>query len=153
MTATSLLGWYIWLETDMKLILLPLSIGTLMGAAFLWIGVMQLKSSEQLVLNKNDQTGVYVSTSPIVVTEKSCRFQWKDIESIEITRQEASSVGNPSTGYQPEPGLLAMAVIRTKHPRKSIILDETQNGNLDRVQSIAEATATFLEIELTNKRS
>ena len=124
-----------------------------MGAGFLWIGVMQLKSSEQLILDKNNQTGVYVSTSPIVVTEKSCRFQWKDIESIEITRQEASTVGNPSTGHQPEPSQLSMAVLKTKRPRRSIILDETQNGNLDRVKSIADATAAFLELELTNKRS
>ena len=91
----------------MKLALLPLLIGALMGAGFLWIGVMQLKSSEQLILDKNNQTGVYVSTSPIVVTEKSCRFQWKDIESIEITRQEASTVGNPSSGHKPEPSQLA----------------------------------------------
>ena len=147
------MGWYIWEETDTKLALLPLSIGALMGAGFLWIGVMQLKSSEQLVLDKNNQTGVYVSTSPFVVTEKSCRFQWKDIESIEITRQEASTVGNPSTGHQPEHSQLSMAVLKTKRPRRSIILDETQNGNLDRVKTIADSTAVFLEIELTNKRS
>jgi hypothetical protein len=153
MTATSLMGWYLWQESNMKLALLPLSIGTLVGAGFLWIGVMQLKSSEHLVLDKNNRTGIYVSTSPIVVTEKTCRFQWKDIESIEITRPEASTVGNLSTGHQPEPSQLSMAVLKTIRPRQSIILDETQNGNLDRVKTIANSTAAFLEIELTNKRS
>lgn len=153
MTTTSLMGWYIWQEADTKLALIPLAIGALMGAAFLWIGVMQLKSTEQLILDKNNQTGVYVSTSPIVITEKSCRFKWKDIESVEITRQEASSVGNPSTGHKPEPSQLSIAILKIRRPRRSIILDETQNGNLERVQSIAESTANFLDKALTNKRS
>ena len=152
-TVTFLMGWSVWQKTDMRIILLPISIGALMGVGFLWIGVIQLKSSEQLILDKNQKTGVYVSTSPFIVTEKSCRFPWKDIESIELTQQPASMVSDPSTGHSPEPSQLSMAILKTIHPRRKITLDETQNGNLDRVESLAKTTAAFLEIELKYQRN
>ncbi len=152
MTVTCTMGWYIWQETELKIIFLPLTIGALMGCGFLWVGIMQLKSSEQLILDKNNRTGVYTSTSPIVVTEKSCRFQWKDIESIELSRQRPSLTGDPSKGHQTEPSQLSQAVLKTKRPRRSIILDETQNGNFGRIEELPQATAAFLEMELKDKR-
>ncbi|MBT5928423.1 MAG: hypothetical protein HOH33_17610 [Verrucomicrobia bacterium] len=36
MTVTFLMGWHIWQETDMRMVLVPLSIGALMGIGFLW---------------------------------------------------------------------------------------------------------------------
>ncbi|MBT7536000.1 MAG: hypothetical protein HN610_10595 [Verrucomicrobia bacterium] len=47
----------------------------------------------------------------------------------------------------PERGQFSMSVLKTKRPWRSIALDESQNGNLDQVKSIAKTTAAFPKIE------
>ena len=141
------LMWIQWEEGGPGLFILPLSVGMLMGSAFVVIGVLQLFARERLVLDKQSGTGQYESNSPIITTEKPFTFKLDDVHSVVVSTQmiERHIAAN-------EPGwseaTQCKAVLRVVKPRRGVTLDETQNGRVKRVNRIAKEVAGFLATEV-----
>lgn len=144
------LAWIQWEEHGPGLFLLPLSVGMLMGTAFLIFGVLQLLARESLVLDQQTGTGRYESNSPIVTTSKPFRFKLENIHSVVISTQtieRSVAVTEPGWSEATE----CKAVLRVAKPRRTVALDDTQNGRLERVNQLAERVAGFLSIEVTRE--
>jgi len=141
------LMWIQWEEGGPGLFILPLSVGMLMGSAFVVIGVLQLFARERLVLDKQSGKGQYESNSPIITTEKPFTFKLDDVHSVVVSTQmiERHIAAN-------EPGwseaTQCKAVLRVVKPRRGVTLDETQNGRVKRVNRIAKEVAGFLATEV-----
>ena len=122
---------------------LPLSIGVLIGQGLFWIGAVTLAVGRlTLVLDSSTGTGDYQVRSPVIEVGKPCSFKLEQVDSVII---EATTEWRPGHDDRPETTAnVQRAKLRIKRPRRSITLDETENGRIQRVQGVAETVAAFL---------
>jgi len=147
---TAFLLWIQWEENGPGLFILPLSVGMLVGTAFVIIGVLQLFARERLILDKQTGKGQYESNSPVITTEKTFEFRLEDVHSVVVSTQTIEhpvSVNEPGWSEAKE----CKASLRVVRPRRSVTLDETQNGRVKRVIRIAEEVAGFLSTEVISE--
>lgn len=68
----------------------------------------------------------------------------KKVHAVELTKTEVKTPSDDHTGafesYQLSANLLVT------RPRRKVVLDETQNGRVERVQKVAEAVKRFLNL-------
>lgn len=136
-------GWTLWNEEGAGMFLLPIGTGILIGLALFAVGVVQLFAREKLVLDRSTGRGAYESNSPIVTTGKPFKFKLENVDSVVITEETIET--HMAAG---EPGMseskVCKATLRVTKPRRAVTLDETQNGRIQRVTSIAEQVSKFL---------
>ena len=122
---------------------LPLSIGVLIGQGLFWTGAVTLAVGRMsLVLDAVAGTGQYEVRSPVIEVGKPCQFKLKHVNSVAI---ESSSEWRPGQGDGPETtAKVVRAKLRVSKPRRSIVLDETENGQYQRVEQVATTVAEFL---------
>ena len=122
---------------------LPLSVGVLIGQGLFWTGAVTLAVGRlSLVLDTTSGTGEYEVNSPVIEVGKPCRFNLENVDSVVI---ESTSEWRP--GHDDRLDTTAKVVrakLRISSPRRAILLDETENNQLQRVESVAETVATFL---------
>ena len=146
-------GWFAWVsvrETGGYLQLLPLGIGFLMGGAFFLIGLVSLVVGRmRLVLDRVSGNGSYDVYSPVIDVGKPCLFRLEEIDSVAIERHEEARPHSDAHGSFP--AKVCRARLRVRKPRRSIMLDETENGQERRVQAVAEGVAGWLKLEVTRQ--
>ncbi|TWT36421.1 hypothetical protein KOR34_13260 [Posidoniimonas corsicana] len=149
MAATGWFGWATTREIGGYLQLVPLGLGFLMGAAFFLIGVVTLAVGRvRLVLDRVTGEGRYDAYSPVIEVGKPCTFRLDHIDSVTIERHEEARPRNDDHGGFP--AKVCRARLRVRKPRRAIVLDETENGQEQRVQSTAEAVAAWLGTEVAS---
>ncbi len=122
---------------------LPLGFGFLMGQAFLWIGLVTLAVGRMvLVLDTSTGTGEYRVRSPIIEAGKPCRFRLEDIDSIALETHVEDRTRGPDRAAGPV--TVHRLRLRLNHPRRAIVLDETQNGRVERLEILGGRVAGFL---------
>lgn len=147
---SAFLLWIQWEENGPGLFILPLAVGMLVGTAFVIIGVLQLFARERLVLDKQTGKGQYESNSPVITTETPFEFRLEDVHSVVVSTQTIEhpvSVSEPGWSEAKE----CKVSLRVVRPRRSVTLDETQNGRVKRVIRIAEEVAGFLSTEVISE--
>ena len=122
---------------------LPLSIGVLIGQGLFWTGAVTLAVGRlSLVLDNSAGTGEYDVVSPIIEVGKPCRFKLENVDSVSL---ETASEWRPGHDDRPDTtATVVRAKLRIRKPRRAILLDETENGRLERVETVAETVAAFL---------
>ena len=122
---------------------LPLSVGVLIGQGLFWTGAITLAVGRlSMVLDTSSGTGEYEVNSPVIEVGKPCQFKLENVDSVVL---EASEEWRPGHNDGPETtAKVVRAKLRIKSPRRSVLLDETENGQLQRVETVAETVATFL---------
>ncbi len=146
-------GWLAWVsvrEQGGYLQLIALGIGFLIGVAFFLIGLVTLAVGRmQLVLDRVTGNGKYDVDSPVIDVGKPCSFRLEEIDSVSIERHEEDRPHNDDHGRFP--AKVCRARLRVRKPRRAIILDETENGQDQRVEALAKAVAAWLELEVTKQ--
>jgi len=143
-TVSLLLGWKIWQENEALFVLLPLLLGMLFGMLFIWIGIGQLREKERLVLDKETNRGTYETLSPLMITSRSIRFDLQDVECVNVTGSRVSQ--SPTTDME----RTSAALLLIKHPRTSIVLDESKDGHTQRIRSLGQEVADFIGTRLSH---
>lgn len=130
----------------LNLQLIPLGIGVLMGLAFFLIGAVTLAVGRvELTLDRVTGEGIYEVCSPIVEAGKPCRFRLEHIARLELKATEEARPPD-ADGEQFDAQVVRLRLLVTR-PRRTIVLDETQNGRVQRVQRTAEAVAAWLGVD------
>ena len=147
--ATAGAVWFMWMasresDSGWSWSFLPLSFGVLIGQGFFWIGAITLAVGRMsLVLDNTSGTGDYDVRSPVIEVGKPCHFKLANVNSVAL---EATSEWRPGHGDGPETTAKVLrAKLRITKPRRSIVLDETENGRVERVEKVAAAVANFLD--------
>lgn len=133
-------GYLLVVEAKSYLPLLPLSIGFLLGVLFAVTGGVTLAIGRlQLTLDRSEGRGIYEVRSPIIDAGKPCRFDLDQIDGLAIeTRSEPRPGGE---GFDSRVAELRMRLLK---PRRVIVLDSTQNGQMDRLRALAEEVSDWL---------
>lgn len=146
-------GWFAVVsvrELGGYLQLVPLGVGFLMGIAFFLIGLWTLVAGRmQLVFDRVTGEGAYDVYSPVIEVGKPCVFKLAAIDSVTIERVEEDRPHQDDHGNFP--AKVCRACLRVRKPRRTIVLDETENGREDRVQSVAIGVAAWLEVPVTQQ--
>ena len=147
MVASGGFAWISVRETGSYLQLIPLGIGFLMGFAFFLIGLVTLVVGRmRLELDRGTGHGSYDVYSPVIDVGKPCSFRLEAIDSVAIERHEEARPHNDNGGSFP--AKVCRARLRVRHPRRAIVLDETENGQERRVQAVAEGVAGWLNLKV-----
>lgn len=140
--------WLQWTNDGFSFSFIPLGAGILFGLLFLALGVAQLRARERLTLDRQIGRGSYTSNSPMVVTAKPFEFDLDNIAEIRLThRVEYREAGGPDN-HAPNRAEIWRLELSTTKPRRTVLIDESQNGREQRVRSIAEQLGEFLDVEL-----
>jgi len=124
---------------------LPLALGVLIGQAIFWTGAVTLAVGRQrLVLNRGSGRGRYTVVSPIV--EAGTSFEFALGKAREVALEAAREERHGHDGHGGFDARVVRAVLRVSSPRRSVVLDETQNGREARVRRTADEVAEFLGI-------
>lgn len=150
MSATA---WFAWISANERLgylQLIPLGIGFLMGSAMFLVGVVTLATGRmRLVLERVTGNASYDVYSPVIDVGKSCKFRLEEIEGVAIERLQEARPHNDDHGSFP--AKVCRARLRVRKPRRAIVLDETENGQEQRVQAVAKEVAGWLELEVAQQ--
>lgn len=139
-----------WSSGGWSMGMLPLGFGFLLGQLFFWMGVVALFGRQRLVFDKAARTGAYTVFSPIVKTAKPFKFSFDHIHSVTLSQTTEVMPSQDSQGRSSSRAVeICSAKLRTTKPRRSVLLDETQNGRDQRVTALAEAVAGFLDLPVT----
>jgi len=118
--------------------MVSLGVGLLVAQFIFWTGAVTLAVGRlELVLDRGTGQGEYNVRSPIIDCGKPCRFELDDIHGVTfetVTESRPQSIA-----------VVDRARLRVNRPRRAITLDESQNGQAERVESMAVAVAEFLE--------
>ena len=96
----------------------------------------------RLDLNLATGRGEYQVRSPIIEAGKSANFDLKHVDSVSLER---STEWRPGREDGPETeATVWRARLRLTKPRRAIVLDETENNRLERVEAVAQEVADFL---------
>ncbi len=126
---------------------IAMAVGILIGAAIFAMGVVTLAIGRlRLELDLVTQRGSYRVTSPIVDAGKPCEFDLAHVHSVSLERFEES---RPSGETGSRTAQVVRARLRVNKPRRAIVLDETENGQDERVERVATTVAEFLGLEVT----
>lgn len=136
-----------WTSSGWSFSFIPLGLGVLLGLAFLAIGALQLLARERLTLDRQIGRGDYRSNSPVVETPKPFDFRLEDVAEVRLIHRSEWRRGSSheQTGHQAE---IWRAELRIRTPRRTVVLDESQNGREQRVRPIAQTVADFLALDL-----
>ncbi|MEM9559053.1 MAG: hypothetical protein AAF995_02005 [Planctomycetota bacterium] len=129
-----------------------LIVGLLLGQIFFWLGLLQLlRGRERLVLDRALGRGEYTIMSPVITVEtRPFDFKLDDVDGVALEmRVERSRPGHADRTIESEAEVWRVR-LRTREPRRAIVLDETHNGQLDRVRTVALAVAEFLGVDLVD---
>lgn len=123
---------------------LPLALGVGIGQLLFWVGAVTLAVGRVLlVLDRGAREGVYDVRSPIIDAGEPCRFRLEDIAHLEMTAtEEARPRTVDGAGFDATVVRLRLLLNR---PRRAITLDETQNGNVERIERLRDAVSAWLE--------
>ncbi len=123
---------------------LPLALGLGIGQLLFWAGAVTLAVGRlSLVLDRATGEGVYSVRSPIIDAGRPCRFRLENIARLEMTATEEArpEVGD---GARFDATVVKLRLLVSR-PRCAITLDETQNGNVQRIEKLRDAVANWLE--------
>ncbi|TWT47627.1 hypothetical protein [Botrimarina hoheduenensis] len=125
--------------------IVPVGIGLLIGVALLVAAVITLAIGRvSLTLDRPTQTGVYEVVSPIIWAGRPFELRFDQIAALEIeTHQEHHPTGDRGTDATVQVHRLRLLL---EHPRRVILLDETQNGHVERLQRLGAVMADWLGI-------
>lgn len=146
MTVALLMSTKVWNESISTYLLLPLGLGALFGAGFVWIGISQLKERERLILDKTKRTGTYITTTPYLFTETTKEFSWDQIVEIEVGPSTLSQTSSPSGPFDTEKPATHQVALTLKDPPDQIILDIMEEGDGDKTNALTQAVSDFLGI-------
>jgi len=140
-------GWFAVLvykeDNRLALPLLALSIGVLIAQGLFWTGAVSLMVGRlSLVLDTTTGRGEYRVRSPIVDAGQPCKFELKHVDSVTVeTRLET----RPGLGGHADTEATVHRVrLRLNKPHCVIVLDESEHGELDRLQTLARQVAGLL---------
>ncbi|QDT67777.1 hypothetical protein MalM25_06810 [Planctomycetes bacterium MalM25] len=148
-TAMAMCAWFAYtvaVETGNYVPILPLAIGFLFGLVFAWMGATTLIVGRlKLTLDRLHEHGEYEVNSPIIEAGKPCRFHFKAIDSLVIESTfEARHKTNDTANFDARVSRLRL---RLTKPRRAITLDETQNGQEQRLEKLGAEVAEWLGFE------
>ena len=122
---------------------LALSFGLLIAQVLLWTGILTLAFGRlTLILDTTLGTGDYRVRSPIVDAGMPCQFKLEHIDSLAIETSRESRPGR--LDHAGEQAVVHRLRLRLTHPRRAITLDETENNQLARLETLATRVAGFL---------
>jgi hypothetical protein len=137
---TVAVGWFgleAYRREGVSFSLLSLGIGMLVAQFIFWTGAVTLAVGRlRLVLDRTAGTGEYQVRSPIIDAGKSCSFDLTDVHAVTI---EAVREKRPHYDV-----VVFHARLMLNNPRRAIVLEESQNEQVERVEVVAEAVAGFL---------
>ncbi|MEQ8768995.1 MAG: hypothetical protein RIB60_00645 [Phycisphaerales bacterium] len=130
---------------------IALAVGIVIGGVIFVMGVVTLAVGRlRLELDLVTQKGSYKVTSPIVDAGKPCEFELKHVNSVSLERfveSRSHGASGPETGTGT--AQIVRARLRVSKPRRAIVLDETENGQDERVERVATTVAEFLGLDVT----
>lgn len=127
--------------------LLPLAFGVVLAQVFFWTGAVTLAVGRlALRLDRASGRGAYEVRSPIVEAGKPTEFELRHAHSVSLERTTEWRPGRNGGGDSR--ATVWRARLRLNKPRSAIVLDETENNRLDRVEGVATEVAEFLGVPL-----
>jgi hypothetical protein len=121
---------------------LPLLLGFLIAQVLFWTGVITLAVGRlTLILDTATGTGEYRVKSPIVDAGSPCTFKLENVHSVTI---ETATESRPRRPGHASFATVHRARLRLNRPRRAITLDETENNQLHRLETVAQKVASFL---------
>lgn len=140
--------WQQWSDRGFSFSLIPLGAGVLFGLLFLAFGASQLMARERLILDRQIGRGSYTSNSPMVVTAKPFDFKLENIAEVRlIHRVEYRDSGEAGTHARHRAEIWRLD-LRTSSPRRTVMIEESQNGREARVRKAADRLCEFLQVDL-----
>lgn len=122
----------------------------LAGAIFVGGLVTLLVARERLTLDRTTRTVTYESRSPIVETERPFEAPLESIDSVVLSdRSEWRRSGDDDNSRKRVE--VWTASLRVRKPRRSVVLDVTENNREARVRALAEQVAAFLGLEVSEE--
>jgi hypothetical protein len=117
--------------------LVSLGLGVLVAQFMFWTGAVTLAVGRlRLVLDREAGTGEYEVRSPIIDAGKSCKFALSDVHGVTIEAQREKRPHYDVVVYH--------ARLLLENPRRVIVLEESQNEQVERVEAVAAVVACFL---------
>lgn len=112
-------------------------LGLFVAQVIFWTGAVTLAVGRlHLVLDRDSGTGEYRVRSPLIDAGKSCRFELDDVHSVTIETVREKRPHYDVVVYH--------ARLLLENPRRVIVLEESQNEQLERVEAVAATVAEFL---------
>ena len=122
---------------------IALAFGLLIAQGLFWTGAVTLAVGRlTLILDKTEGRGEYRVKSPILEAGRPCKFKLDDVDSLTVETTRERRPGRE--GHANHDATVHRARLRLKKPRRVIVLDETENNRLERVEGVAQPVAEFL---------
>jgi hypothetical protein len=128
-----------------------LMFGVGLGFVLVGVGIWGLTTRESLRLDKSSQRGLYrVENILGLPTTKSFEFALDRCDHVELGRRTESRPGNQGgPRQQVEVYTADLRILAGRgHGKRSVKLDQTENGREPRVAEVAREVSLFLEIDL-----
>lgn len=128
-----------------------LAFGAVLGLLFIGVGIWGLTTRETLSLDKSSQRGLYRVVNQLgLPTARPLEFGLELCDHVELGRRTESRPGNKGGPRQQVEVFSAdLRILAGKgHGKRTVKLDQTENGREERVAAVAQEVSTFLGIEL-----
>lgn len=126
--------------------LIPMGFGALFGIFFLFFGIDGMMRRESLVIDLDLGSAIYRKWSFLFGEKERTEFQIPDVAEVFLEHRKEQ---RDTTEHQMIVAKIWEAKLRIRRPRKSILLEETQNGREQRVRTVAEQVSAYLNVPLT----